>query len=95
MSEVLLSHSPSLNLTSPAISQRGSFSPSRNTEPGCPVSLLEPPPLGVSSAYVVFLSLSPIPRVQYPNLMCFSSQSALVDIFIALVVQESVLPVSS
>ena len=37
-SGVQASHSPSLNLTSPPISQRGSSSLSRNTELGCPVS---------------------------------------------------------
>ena len=64
-SEVQASHSPSLNLTSPAISQRGTFSPSRNTELGCPVSGWNHslPGEDLCPCHLSFL-LSPIPRVQ-------------------------------
>ena len=64
-SEVQASHSPSLNLTSPAISQRGSFSPSRNTELGCPVSGWNHslPGEDLCPCHLSFL-LSPILRVQ-------------------------------
>ena len=72
-SGVQASHSPSLNLTSPPISQRGSSSLSRNTELGCPVSGWNHslPGEDLCPCNLSFL-LSPIPRVQVLT-YCFSS----------------------
>ena len=58
------SHSPSLNLTSPAISQRGSPL-LRNTELGCPISGWNHSlPGGDLCPCNLSFPLSPIPRVQ-------------------------------
>ena len=64
-SGVHASHSPSLNLTSPPISQRGSSSLSRNTDLGCPASGWNHslPGEDLCPCNLSFL-LSPSPRVQ-------------------------------
>ena len=64
-SGVQASHSPSLNLTSPPISQRGSSSLSRNTDLGCPASGWNHslPGEDLCPCNLSFL-LSPSPRVQ-------------------------------